>query len=66
MEQKIFKKSNKPKIKLNLNLQQYSWWLRSAFNYYGDTICFINFYGYIDYMSLVCNYNCDILPVCII
>ena len=66
MEQKIFNKSNKSKIKLNLNLQQYSWWLRSAFNYYGDTICSVDVWGYINYISLVSNYNYGILPVCTI
>ena len=64
MEQKIFNKSNESKIKLSFNLQWCNWWLRSAFNYYRDTICFVDFYGYIDYNRA--HYNYGIAPACAI
>ena len=66
MEQKIFNKSNESKIKLNLNLQQYSWWLRSAripsFNSY--FVACINGHGLIR-VFFTSRYNA-VVPVCAI
>ena len=70
MKRKIFN-SDESKIKLNLNLQQYSWWLRSAFNFiYDSDRDSYHYLGYIHFTSHISqifpDYSFGIPPACTI
>ena len=64
MRRKIFKKSNKSKIRLDLNPRSANWWLRSSYLYYNYDIGYIGIDGNIYYYRF--SGVVGILPVCII
>ena len=67
MAQKIFKKSDKSRIKVDLNFESSHWWLRSARTYVltGFFVAGINWNGDFDYYVFGFS-NKGILPVCTI
>ena len=64
MRRKIFKKSNKSKIRLDLNPRSANWWLRSSYFYYNYDIGYVSIDGNIYYYRF--SGVVGILPVCII
>ena len=65
MRRKIFKKSDKSRIKLDSDFEQDCYWLlRSACNSREFFTGYVDDYGYVDYTDV--NFNYDILPVCTI
>ena len=64
MERKIFKKSDKSRIRLDLNFEQYYWGFRSAHNTHKLFVGFADDYGCANYSII--SYDYDILPVCTI
>ena len=47
MKRKIFKKSDKSKIKYSLGFRSCSWWLRSTRRFYDYCVTGVNFYGFV-------------------
>ena len=64
MRRKIFKKSNKSKIRLDLKLRSGNWWLRSSYFYYNYDIGYVGIDGNIYYYRF--SGVVGVLPVCII
>ena len=48
MERKIFKKSDKSRIRFDLEFDPQCWWLRSADSDYGYYAGYVIRYGYVD------------------
>ena len=68
MAQKIFKKSDKSRIKVDLNFESSYWWLRSARTYVltGFFVAGINWNGFVRIFYTHRYSDTGLAPVCII